>query len=175
MVQFVVDVSQKFLFDEHRSLDGQIDAFKMGFIDGWFKLQPRAQSNCITEGVAYVKALKEFLYLIFRKHFMLSDQDQFNFDDLTVNFFHKCTITDTIIGTTLLNGAIYTIDAMPPSISQYFNRYRWMFRMTDAFGLFNAVVELGYWFNVGMFKRDYFNKGRIVAKMSKMYIQWHLW
>lgn len=96
-------------------------------------------------------------------------------DDLFVGWYYKCSLNDTIIGTTVLNGAIYTIDAMPPSLSAYFNRARWAARWADIFGLFNAVIELGYVLNLRMYKTDAFNSGRVIAKMTKIYWQFKLY
>lgn len=46
------------LTDEHKSAQSQYEAFKYGMYDGLFKMQPRANSNCLTDGGVYIYALK---------------------------------------------------------------------------------------------------------------------
>ena len=53
----MVKLNRFFLTREHKSAEDRPEAFKFGVYDGLFKLQPRANSNCMTDGPTYVRTL----------------------------------------------------------------------------------------------------------------------
>jgi len=115
-----VRVNRFFLTREHKSADSKTEAFKFGMYDGLFKLQPRANSNCFTDGPAYATALYYFGKRFLSNHMAITAQEQFAFEDITQGFFHKCTLQDTLPATLFLNFAMIGIDELPTDVQPYF-------------------------------------------------------
>lgn len=87
-----------------------MQAFKYGLFEGLFKLQPRAHSNCLTEGPTYLIAITHFTVRMFKNHLDVGAQEEFAFEDLLQGFINKCTIQDTLPSTMTLNALMYGID-----------------------------------------------------------------
>ena len=67
-----VHIARWFLTAQHKSVEGNREAFMYGLSDGLFKIQPRAHSNCLTDGPAYLRALLHFSKRMFLNHYAVS-------------------------------------------------------------------------------------------------------
>jgi len=148
-----------------------MEAFKFGMYDGLFKLQPRATSNCFTDGPVYAKALYHFAKKFAMNRFNVTPQEQFSFEDITQGFFHKCTMQDTLPGTLILRMAMVGIDEMSSDWSNYLSRQRMLLNLIDSFGLFSNVAETAYFINVTLYKSDAFTYGKLFGKILKVVVQ----
>ena len=90
--QVTVRLARFFLTAEHKPAKSNMQAFKYGFYDGAFKLQPRAHSNCLTEGPTYLRALTHFVLRMFKNRLQVSAQEEFTFEDILQGFMNKCTL-----------------------------------------------------------------------------------
>lgn len=90
--QVTVRLARFFLTAEHKPAKSNMQAFKYGFYDGAFKLQPRAHSNCLTEGPTYLKAMTHFVHRMFKNRLRVSAQEEFTFEDILQGFMNKCTL-----------------------------------------------------------------------------------
>ena len=90
--QMWIRANRMFLTMDHKSAKTSHEAFKFGVYSGLFKLQPRAQSNCLTDGPTYAYGMYKMGKKIFYNHGKMSAQDEFAWEDITQGFVHKCTL-----------------------------------------------------------------------------------
>ena len=108
-----VKINRFFLTAKHKPSVSNKQAFKYGLYDGLFKLQPRAHSNCLTEGPTYLVALSHFTVRMFKNHLDVGAQEEFALEDLMQGFISKCTLQDTLPATIILNFLMFAIDELP--------------------------------------------------------------
>ena len=87
-----VRINRFFLTAQHKPSASNMQAYKYGLFDGLFKLQPRAHSNCLTEGATYLTALTHFTVKMLKNHLDVSAQEEFAFEDMLQGFVSKCTL-----------------------------------------------------------------------------------
>ena len=139
--------------------------------DGLFKLQPRATSNCFTDGPVYAKTLYHLAKKFAQNRFVINDQEQFSLEDIVQGFFHKCTLSDTLPATIILRMAMIGIDELPTTWSSFLSRQRMLLNLIDSFGLFSNVAETAYFINVTLYKSDAFTYGKLFGKLIKVVVQ----
>ena len=167
-------VKQVVLTEDHKSAQSSLDAFKFGLLEGLFKYQPRANSNCLTDGAIYLHALKQLSLRFLHNHFKVSDQEQFSFEDVYISTMHKCMIQDTLQGTAVLNLGVFIINSLKPEQAQYFEQLHFLFRVVDLLGLANGAAEAFYQVNVMIYKDDAYNFGKFFGKVIKIFTQFQL-
>ena len=70
--QMWVRTNRFFLTMDHKSADSNGEAFYFGMWSGMFKLQPRAQSNCLTDGPTYFYGLYKLGNKVWNNHMKMS-------------------------------------------------------------------------------------------------------
>mmetsp|Transcript_36804 Transcript_36804/g.48319 ORF Transcript_36804/g.48319 Transcript_36804/m.48319 type:complete len:88 (+) Transcript_36804:402-665(+) len=86
-----------------------------------FKVQPRANSNCLTDGPVYLFALKQLAVKFWHQRLRVSEAEQFAFENVYIGSMHKCMLQDTITGTSMLNLGVFIIDGLKPETAEYFD------------------------------------------------------
>ena len=169
-----VKINRFFLTAKHKPSGSNKQAFKYGLYDGLFKLQPRAHSNCLTEGPTYLVALTHFSVRMLKNHLDVGAQEEFALEDLMQGFISKCTLQDTLPATMILNFLMFAIDELPEEYSRQMRSYRIMFRLIDIWGLMIAASDLAGGVNLLLYKTDGFILGKILGIMIKIYVQYKL-
>lgn len=169
-----VKISRIILTQEHKPSQSNSEAFKYGLYEGLFKLQPRANSNCLTDGPTYLIALTHITGRIFKNHLKVSQQEEFAFEDVLQGFVNKCTLQDTLPATMMLNFLMFAIDELPDPYRDYMRKYRILIRLIDAWGMMISVTEIADAFGLLGFKTDGFVVGKLLGVLIKVAVQFKL-